>query len=438
MIALGNKTVGDIVLNKVPIKPISDMDYLYFQAEENNVSVYLTAPSTFNVSFEISRDGSAWSTWNYTTNANSVKVFSTIQLNTFGDYVFIRAAGTNTWSASVYEYMQFVTDGGLVKCGGSIMSLLSNDLSVQSLSGKDYCFFRLFDSCANLTTPPELPAETLTVGCYNSMFNGCTNLATAPELPVMTLADSCYGSMFKGCTSLETAPELPATTLGQYCYQSMFRDCTSLTTAPELQARTLKKNCYNYMFMNCTSLIATPALPATTLADYCYSSMFQGCTNLISAPAELPVMTLFDNCYSNMFKGCTSLATAPELPSETLATYCYYQMFSGCTVLAAVQTELPATTLANYCYSYMFDGCVSLTTAPELPATTLATNCYQYMFQNCVSLNHIKVGATSWNTSYASNWVANVASTGTFVKPSGITITSGASGIPNNWTVEGI
>jgi len=26
------------------------------------------------------------------------------------------------------------------------------------------------------------------------------------------------------------------------------------------------------------------------------------------------------------------------------------------------------------------------------------------MFQICSSLNYIKVGATSWNTTYASNW----------------------------------
>ena len=146
------------------------------------------------------------------------------------------------------------------------------------------------------------------------------------------------------------------------------------------------------MFEGCTSLTKAPALPATTLADYCYSSMFKGCTSLTEAPA-LPATTLANNCCQNMFNGCTSLTEAPVLP---------------------------ATTLANYCYQNMFDGCRKLAKAPELPVTTLATDCYSNMFNGCSRLNEVRCNVPSSYSSdtisstYTSNWLNGVSSTGTF------------------------
>ena len=221
------------------------------------------------------------------------------------------------------------------------------------------------------------------------------------------LKEHCGYYMFSNCTSLTTTPELPATTLAFYCYKSMFSGCTSLTTAPEL--------------------------PATTLAYACYNSMFSGCTSLTKAP-ELPATTLASSCYIGMFKGCTSLTSTPELPATTLTIQCYYRMFSGCTSLIQAP-ELPATTLADYCYESMFLGCTSLTTAPELPATTLAYECYKSMFQGCSNLNYIKCLATDISATSTSNWVNGVYPTGTFVKASGISWSTGTNGIPSGWEV---
>ena len=254
-------------------------------------------------------------------------------------------------------------------------------------------------------------------------FNDSTDVRYTVEGNVMSLL---FGDDFKGQTSLEnkaffklfyknkniTSAEnlsLPATTLADFCYSNMFSGCTSLTTAPEL--------------------------PATTLATYCYQMMFYGCTSLTTAP-ELPATTLANSCYYWMFSGCTSLTTAPELPATTLSEQCYGSMFYGCISLTTAP-ELPATTLANKCYQMMFYGCTSLTTAPELPATTLATYCYKMMFYGCTKLNYIKCLATNISASSClSDWVTNVASTGTFVKASSMTSWStGTSGIPSGWTV---
>ena len=206
---------------------------------------------------------------------------------------------------------------------------------------------------------------------------------------------------------------------------------------PKYGVNNIDSSDFREIFSNCTGLTDARNLylSSITLANSCYQRMFQGCTSLTTAPA-LPATTLANNCYSQMFEGCTSLTTAPELPATTLTSSCYSSMFSGCTSLTTAP-ELPATTLAQGCYSYMFNSCTSLTTAPSLPATTLASGYYTSMFQGCTNLNYIKClaesGFGSNNGTY--NWVRNVSSTGTFVKKAGVTWPSGASGIPNGWTV---
>ena len=112
-------------------------------------------------------------------------------------------------------------------------------------------------------------------------------------------------------------------------------------------------------------------------------------------------------------------------------------MFNGCTSLTTAP-DLPATTLVTSCYGFMFNGCTSLVSAPELPATTLAKNCYYSMFHGCSSLNYIKCLATDISATYSTtNWVNNVANSGTFVKASSMeNWTRDANGIPTGWTVQ--
>ena len=357
---------------------ISDANLLSFTAQEAGSTIDMqhngTNTGTTKPVIYISTDNK---------NTFTLWDYSTITLSNVGDTVYFYGTNPNGICRSTSNYSQF-TMSGKISANGDCTTLIT---PTGTISVPNYGMYKLFYNCTSLTTAPELPATTLAINCYQEMFRTCTSLTTAPELPATTLANYCYGYMFYGCTSLTTAPELPATTLASCCYFSMFQGCTSLVSAP--------------------------ALPAT---------------NLIMA----------NSCYSEMFYGCTSLITAPELPATTLAGNCYQYMFRECTSLTGVPSKLPATTLVGYCYYYMFYGCTSLTTAPELPATTLASNCYYSMFQRCTSLNYIKVGATSWNTSYASNWVSNVSSTGDFYKPEGTTISSGVNGIPNNWTVHNI
>ena len=233
-------------------------------------------------------------------------------------------------------------------------------------------------------------------------------------------------------------------TVGSNTFYRLFLN-TTITDASDLvlPATTLSTNCYSQMFYGCGNLVNGPVtLPSLNLAEYCYSSMFKNCSSLTTAP-ELPATNLAKSCYYNMFNGCTSLVTAPSvLPATTLTDNCYYQMFRQCSSLITAP-ELPATNLASYCYSSMFQNCTGLVTAPELPAIILVNNCYNSMFQGCTNLNSITVHAQTWNSSNTSNWVNNVAASGTFIKPVSLTIGTGtgqipadsANGIPTGWTV---
>ena len=185
--------------------------------------------------------------------------------------------------------------------------------------------------------------------------------------------------------------------------------------------------CYGDDFINQTDLEYTTQ----------FAYIFKNCYVINAKNLILPAMTLTNNCYENMFVNCNLLTIPPKLPATTLAQGCYYRMFYGCTELATAP-ELPATTMAQGCYESMFGGCTSLTTAPELPATILVDYCYNNMFKGCTSLNYIKaMFTTTPGSDYTSNWMSNVAVTGTFVKNSEAEWdVTGVNGIPENWTVE--
>ena len=141
--------------------------------------------------------------------------------------------------------------------------------------------------------------------------------------------------------------------------------------------------------------------------------------------------------FCSLFKKA-NVASAENLilPATTLKNYCYRALFSWCTTLEKAPV-LPATTLAQGCYWYMFEKC-AISTAPDLNAEALANECYGHMFENCSNLNYIKCLAKNGfnNTNVLANWVTGVCATGTFIKKGNTSWTTGASGIPTNWTIR--
>ena len=177
-------------------------------------------------------------------------------------------------------------------------------------------------------------------------------------------------------------------------------------------------------------------------ASYNFQNLFNGNTYLVNAEnLILPAISLTAwGTYQSMFEGCTSLTKAPELPATTMGSGSYQSMFKGCTSLIKAPSILPTTTFGSKfsCYESMFYGCTSLVNAPELPATTLKSSCYANMFNGCSNLNYVKCLATDISASRCTaNWLNGVSATGTFVKDANmVDWATGASGIPEGWTVQ--
>ena len=412
---------------------LEEIPYLTFTVGGEQQSLVLNVMGEMDQSIEYSADGRDWKKFVMEGSNATTPV-------PFENNLCMRgksASGTVDFESSKGFMISF-TENTPVTCSGDIRTLVDYT-NYETTSTANACFSSLFMNCSALADASKLELisnnNKMAASCYTYMFAGCESLTSAPALPVTTLAESCYEYMFAWCSTLISAPALPATTLAESCYYRMFAGCTSLISAPALPATTLAQYCYLEMFDDCTSLKSAPALSATTLAKSCYNGMFQGCTSLTTAP-ELPATTLAQYCYYDMFYYCTSLTTAPALPATTLAESCYGNMYKDCTSLESAPA-LSATTLAKSCYNGMFQGCTSLTTAPELPAETLVTGCYWKMFKDCTSLNSVTMLATDIAaTDCLTDWMSNVAATGTFIKAASMTsLPTGVNGIPSGWTV---
>ena len=143
-----------------------------------------------------------------------------------------------------------------------------------------------------------------------------------------------------------------------------------------------------------------------------------------------------NNGYRNASVGGVRSAEHLVLPPIVVED-CYRSCFHG-NHLMEVGPELPAKTPAVGCYFFMFGDCFSLTSSPVIQLESLASgSCYQ-MLQYCSGLTEITCLAQSGIDQYDSttNWVQQVASTGTFYKHPNATWPSGNNGVPNRWTVQ--
>ena len=352
-------------------------------------------------------------------------------------------------------------------------SMVTGPSQLPATGTATYCYSLMFNGCTSLEEAPEIKANgTLTEGCFNQMFQKCSRLRSAQtDFYFTTIGKNSCKQMFLECKALNNAPNMPNVTgtVGESGCQDMYNACGEMVTAPvELKASVVGKNAYNQMFINCIKIKTAPSISATEIGvSGCYR-MFYGCIRLQTPPSALPATTLSATAYREMFSGCKALKSTPAFPTgnatfggnlvcygmfqncstlselkdnlfgagTVLTQECFRNMFNGCTSLKTVpQGYLPATTLATSCYYGMFYN-TAITQSPVLPAETLVTSCYREMFRNCKSLNHITCLATDISASNClTNWVTNVASSGTFVKAESATWPNGGNGIPNGWTV---
>lgn len=144
-------------------------------------------------------------------------------------------------------------------------------------------------------------------------------------------------------------------------------------------------------------------------------------------------------CTFNAYGNIMSLYNQTQFEFLKVVSVNYYFkcLFRGCTGLKDASKIVMPETYSTYCFYQMFYGCTGMTKSPALLGATLTNYCCYQMYYNCSSLTWVKNLATSRSASSClSNWMSGVSATGTFVKKSGESWTSGASGIPSGWTVQ--
>ena len=200
-------------------------------------------------------------------------------------------------------------------------------------------------------------------------------------------------------------------------------------------------NLFAELFSNCSSLKSAKhlVLPIEHVPEYGYNYMFADCSSLVYAPEEISATILEDYACENMFSNCTSLIYAPEILTVKAYDYAMDAMFASCESLKYVP-DLHIMFCGESTCEQMFVNCTSLERAPKIPILTLTSYCCDGMFSGCENLKYIDAAfMDAPSSSTNSNWVEEVAATGTFVKNVNAdwneASVRGDNGVPQGWTV---
>lgn len=433
--------LGDTLVYSSAPAPLPN--YLCFTAlESGTFTVTIASALTTSQLQYIEYSVDECSTWTKTNNVNSQQIVITTPTVNEGDKVYWRGIGTQL-AQNFSNNPTVVSSTCRFDASGEVMSLLKGDSFENSRNVGGSAFARLFLGCTTIINAEDMIVNASSIGSYGmqEMFKGCSNLVSTPQISSNGVYS--FNSMFENCTSLdEFTHSLPIpSTVANRIYRGMFKGCTSLRKAPSELATITEfgASAYRQMFYGCTSLTDVPSiLPSTSLTSGCYNAMFQGCTSLTYAP-QLPATTVTGEGYNYMFRGCTSLVSVPNITVTQVTGYnALYGMFWGCSSL----TDCPIKKVADFSntgiMNSVFRDCSNMTGAIVLPAETLTANCYNSALRG-TKISYIKMLATDISASNClSNWLNEVpnVSTSIFVKHIDATwTTTGASGVPTNWTV---
>lgn len=374
--------------------------------------------------------------------------FDSLKFNA-GDIVYIRGKIMSQISkpgTPSNSYMNITIDQGKVNPKGNIMYLYNYENPLTDTITYKHAFDYLFAPIPSANYHPEngindvseleLPATTLSEGCYSHMFSGCEAITTSPKLPATTLVKDCYFAMFDGCTSLNKvilkASDISATNCllgwldGVNSTGEVYNAGNASFTEDSVngiptgwEEHSLRKsfvihhNLQNAGGNNGTVSVNIASLPSQQTMAYTkdlYDGYFTSLNlnDLIKLRANEKMFVkgnLSQNNYSTIYTNIVITSSDDNVKAsitgsinkvigDTMRSYACKNFFKNSTALTNSPT-LPATKLAIGCYSNMFEGCTSLIELPVLPAgkdcssTDLADDCYASMFKGCTSLTTI-------------------------------------------------
>lgn len=413
------------------------------QVIEDNTIITIYKQYDKYIKVDYSTDGEQ--TWTALTGHG--ENFNSLKFNA-GDIVYIRGkimSQLSTPAAPSDAYMNITIDQGKVNPKGNIMYLYNYENPLTDTINYKHAFDYLFAPIPSANYHPEngindvseleLPATTLSEGCYSHMFYGCEAITTSPKLPATTLVKDCYFAMFYGCTSLNKvilkASDISATNClwgwlnGVNSTGEVYNAGNASFTEDSVngiptgwEEHSLRKsfvihhNLQNAGGNNGTVSVNIASLSSQQTMAYTkdlYDGYFTSLNlnDLIKLRANEKMFVKgnlsrdnYSTIYTNMVitsnddnVKASITGSINKVIGDTMRNYACKNFFKNSTALTN-SPSLPSTTLATGCYSNMFEGCTSLIELPTLPAgncssTNLADSCYASMFKGCTSLTTI-------------------------------------------------
>ena len=177
----------------------------------------------------------------------SVKKYDMVQFYSTNTALSSDVAGSRAGTRGVSEGAKYINIRPSMKTEiyGNVMSLLLGKdkfKTPSAIEGK-YAFYGLFAGAENLVNNLlrhiELPAVTLTEGCYEAMFYGCKGIQRISELPANTLTKNCYKEMFADCSKLSYVRCLASDLSVEGCTKNWLANAGSESTAEKTMASTI-------------------------------------------------------------------------------------------------------------------------------------------------------------------------------------------------------
>lgn len=163
----------------------------YVRTIGNRKTIYNTTYFSSNPLYYKINDGE----WKKLECNNSLRTSEDVILHD-GDKMYVKA---NWWTTAVpTQVYTRIYIGGNVACSGNIMSL-ANFNTIPS----EYQFYDLFQG-SDITSAPDMPATTLTKGCYSKIFNGCSKLNYVKAMFTDISAQDCLTDWLSGVSSTGT------------------------------------------------------------------------------------------------------------------------------------------------------------------------------------------------------------------------------------------
>lgn len=264
-----------------PVQP----EYLYFEADQDEASVYIVSTLAIAPNIEYSKDGISFSELPHTTS-NSTHIFEIITLENKGDKVYLR--GENTALSTSTKSTIFKINGGVI-AGGVITTLLDKKGNITELPS--YAFTNLFykatvDNGYTVGYMKNAPSfgdvKKIGAASCRSMYYQCS-LGSVSDMSKITHIDS------SGCTDMYSAAIgfITASNMNNVLYignngcSGMYAGTSVEKAAGIKNATSIGANCFKSMYMGCEGLTLIkngnltfefPELPISDASGKIYST----------------------------------------------------------------------------------------------------------------------------------------------------------------------